>query len=289
MEKIELREKIYSRIDELPTLPAMLPKLMNLMESNKASASDIADVISHDPSLASKILKVANSAYYGFSQKITSLEKAVPLLGFNMVRSLALSIGVINNLPSGKKLPNFSHDGLWLHSLAVAILMQEFGKKDEKEDERDYLFIVGLLHDIGKIILNYFFSEPFQKALEEAKSQEDTGLYMAERKVIGLDHGEVGAMLLARWRLPTAITNPIEVHHQVEIPEGTRPDDVAMLRISDALAQELELGETGNPVSPKLPEAEIEVLHLTEKELVDMKAYLHSIEDGIHAFFSAMS
>lgn len=289
MEKNALREKIYSRIDELPTLPAMLPKLLNLMESNRTSASDVTDVISHDPALASKILKVANSAYYGFSQKITSLEKAVPLLGFNMVRSLALSIGIIHNLPSGKKLPHFSHEGLWLHSLAVAILMQGFRKKAEKEDERDYLFVVGLLHDIGKIILNHFFSELFQKALEEARSQADTGLYMAERRVIGLDHGEVGAMLLARWRLPTAITNPIDVHHQTEIPEGTRPDDVAMLRIADALAQELELGETGNPVSPKLPEAEIEVLEVTEKELEDMKAHLHSIEDGIHAFFGAMS
>ena len=289
MEKNALKEKIYSRIDELPTLPAMLPKLLNLMEGNSASASDVTDVISHDPALASKILKVANSAYYGFSQKITSLEKVVPLLGFNMVRSLALSISIINNLPSGNKLPHFSHEGLWLHSLAVAILMQEFRKKAEKEDERDYLFVVGLLHDIGKIILNHFFSELFQKALEDVKSHEDTGLYMAECRVIGLDHGQVGAMLLARWRLPASITNPIDVHHQTEIPEGTRTDDVIMLRISDALAQELELGETGNPKAPKLPEVDIEVLDVTEKELEDMKAYVHGIEDGMHAFFNAMS
>ena len=167
--------------------------------------------------------------------------------------------------------------------------MQQFGKKAKKEDESDYLFVVGLLHDIGKIILNHFFSELFQQALEVVNSQEDTGLYMAERRVIGLDHGEVGAMLLTRWRLPTAIINPIDVHHRTEIQEGARPDDVAMLRISDALAQELKLGESGNPVSPELPDAELEVLDVTEKELEDIKAHLHSIEDGIHAFFSAMS
>jgi len=99
------------------------------MERDGANASDIAGIISTDPALyIQKILKVANSAYYGFSQEILSLKLAMPLLGRNMVKSLALSIGVIQSLPSDRKSPNFSDKGLWVHGLAVATLMQELGK-----------------------------------------------------------------------------------------------------------------------------------------------------------------
>ena len=110
MEKDVVLRKIYSKIDEIPTLPAVVPKLLSVMESDRANAYDIANTISNDPALSSKILKVANSAYYGFSQEILSLKLAMPLLGHNMVKSLALSIGVIRSLPSGRRSPNFSDE-----------------------------------------------------------------------------------------------------------------------------------------------------------------------------------
>ena len=288
MEKTELQAKIYSKIDELPTIPAVLPKLLYLMESSGTNASDLADVISHDPAMTSKILKVANSAYYGFQQKISDLERAVPLLGFNMVKSLALSIGVISSLPSGGKNPYFSREGLWIHSLAVATLMQELGRRLSKGDRSEYIFVIGLLHDIGKVVLDQFFNELFRQALEEVEKLGNSKLHIAERRVIGVDHGEVGAMLLTRWRFPEVISNPIAVHHQTEIPEGTNANDVAMLRIADALPQELGLGEEGNPIPPEIHKADLKVLEMKGEELEDLKAYLNEVKDGIYAFFSAM-
>ncbi|MEA1936352.1 MAG: HDOD domain-containing protein [Thermodesulfobacteriota bacterium] len=289
MEKNELRAKIYSKVDELPTLSMVLPKLMSLVESDKSSASDITSVISRDPALTSKILKVANSAYYGFQQKVLDLNRAVALLGSNMVRSLALSIKVVHSLPSGKKSPHFSREGLWIHSLAVATAMQELGKRFGKGDNKGHLFIIGLLHDIGKIVLDQFFSELFQQALEETRNLGKAELYMAERRTIGFDHGEVGAMLLTRWKFPDMIINPIAAHHQTEIPEETGVNDVAMLRIANILPQELGLGEEGNPVPPEINEADLEILGMKEKELEDMRAYLNSVKDGIYDLFSAMS
>jgi c-di-GMP-related signal transduction protein len=103
LEKSELKAKIYSKIEELPTLPAMIPKLLQLNESTKSSVSDLTALIARDPALSSKILKVANSGYYGFSQKISELERAIALLGFNMVKSLALSIGVIRSMPTRRR------------------------------------------------------------------------------------------------------------------------------------------------------------------------------------------
>ena len=120
MHKDELRAKIYSKIEELPTLPSVLPGLLHLMEDEMVSTSHVADVIGSDPALTSKILKAANSAYYGFPQEIDTLGRTVALPGFNMVGSLALSIGIMHSLPSGIRSSHFSEEGLWTHSLAVA-------------------------------------------------------------------------------------------------------------------------------------------------------------------------
>jgi len=289
MEKNELQKKIYSKIDELPTLPAVLPRLLSLIEDEKTSARHIADAISSDPALTSKILKVANSAYYGFSQEISSLERAIPLLGFNMVRSLALSIGIIDTLPSGKRSPYFSPKNLWIHGLAVATVMGELGKKFGADSKNEHYFVVGLLHDIGKIVFDLFFTELFQQALEKAHSKENEALYTAERSVIGFDHGEVGSMLLTRWKFPDVISAPIAFHHRSEFPEDLFAGDVAMLRIADVLPQELGLGAGGNPFPPDINEADLAILNMSEKELEDTRAYLDSARDGIYELFSAMN
>jgi len=289
MEKDAVLRKIYSKIDEIPTLPAVIPKLLSVMESDRTNASDIAKTISNDPALSSKILKVANSAYYGFSQEVSSLKLAMPLLGRNMVKSLALSIGVIQTLPSGRRSPNFSDEGLWVHSLAVATLMQELGIRFRKGRNSERFFIIGLLHDIGKVVLNQYFSELFQAALEEVQNEEIAGLYVAESKLIGFDHGEIGAMLLTRWKFPDVISSSIAAHHQIEAPEGTNERDVAMLRIANALPQELGLGQDGNPVPPAISRQDLRVLEIEENEIEEMRAYLVGIKDEIYALFDAMT
>lgn len=290
MEINDLKTKIYSKIDELPTLPTVLPKLLSLMESEKSSNTNIADTISSDPALTSKILKVANSAYYGFSQKISSLERAVTLLGYNMVKSLAMSIGVIDSLPTGKSSGNFSHEGLWVHGLAVATIMQKLGQKpgQGKDKDNEEYFIVGLLHDIGKFVLDLFFSELFHQALEIAHSRENMALYEAECKTVGFDHGEVGSILLTRWRFPESITIPIAFHHQKVLTENAYARDVAMLRIADTLPRELSMGGSGNPATPEIREPDLKTLLMTEQDLEDMRSYLEDSEDRIRALFSAM-
>jgi putative nucleotidyltransferase with HDIG domain len=289
MDKDEIQIKIYSKIDELPTLPVVLPKLLSLMENEKSHTSDIIDTISHDPALTSKVLKVANSAYYGFQREISSLERAVVLLGFNMVRTLALSIGIIRNMPADKPNPYFSWEGLWMHSLAVATVMQELGRRFGRGDGSEYLFIIGLLHDVGKVVLDQFFSEPFRQALEDSCNQEKVELHVAERSVFGFDHGEIGAMLLSRWKFPEKITDCIAFHHQMEMPLGINGNDLAMLRIADVLPQELDIGEEGNPVVPEIRDTDLcKVSGMNREELEEMRTYLNGAKNGIHAFFKAL-
>ena len=289
MGKAELRARIFSKIDELPTLPVVLAKLLGLMESDQSDAANIAEAISHDPALTSKILKVANSAYYGFSQQVSSLDKAVPLLGLNMVRSLALSIGVMDSFPVGKKKTNgFSREDLWIHSLAVATAIQDLARETGKPIQGEHLFVVGLLHDIGKIVLDQFFSEAFNQALASVKDGKDPSPEMAERRFVGMDHGEVGTMLLKRWKFPPAVYDPISVHHGESALEGVDPVDLALLRISDALAKELGFGAGPSSAGLESLERDLITLEMDAEALSPVKSHLIDAKAGISDFFIAL-
>ncbi len=287
MQKSELQEKIYSQIEELPTLPAVIPRLLSLLRDSKSCAQDVTEIISKDPALTSKILKVANSAYYGFQQKISELDRAVALLGFNMVKTLALSISVIQVLPGIKKSPYFTQEGLWHHSLGVATVITEIGRKYAKEKDTESLFIIGLLHDIGKVVFDQFFHEDFHLALEKANT-EGIKLHDAEKIIIGIDHCETAAMLLKRWNFPERIINAVEYHHSEDIPEKVRGRDVAMLRIANSLTQEQKMGKEGNSVSNEIKEEDLELLGFASSNIDDLKKYMHENQDVIYSFFSVL-
>jgi putative nucleotidyltransferase with HDIG domain len=258
------------------------------MEDDHATTTDVAGAISHDPALTSSILKVANSAYYGFPKEIATLDKAVTLLGYNMVKSLALSIGVIHSLPAGHTSGEFTQEGLWGHSLAVATAMEQFARKGRHNPDKDYLFVMGLLHDIGKVVLIEFFTDEFLLAMEEVRSPETLLLHVAERKIIGFDHGEVGAMLLARWKIPPAISDPIAFHHQTEIPDEIDKADLAMLRVADRLVQNLGIGEGGNRRPPEIEEDDLSLLGISDQELEAVTSHLDQARQGILDFFKAL-
>jgi putative nucleotidyltransferase with HDIG domain len=289
MERDELRTRIYSRIDELPTLPVVIPRLLSLMNAPKAGTREITEALSHDTALTAKILKVANSAYYGFSREISSLDRAVALLGFNMVRSLALSVGVINVMPGKKNSRSFSREGLWIHNLAVGTAVKMMAERLGKGESAEHLFVVGLLHDIGKVVLDQFFSEDFTRVLEQVNEGGGTQLYEMERNNIGLDHGEVGGILLERWKFPGMIQVPIAFHHRNNFPGDMNLSDFSMLKISDALVQQMGLGDSGNASPPQVNEADMKRLGIDQKELREIREQMAPARDGILAFFGAMN
>ncbi len=283
----ELQDKIYAKIDELPTLPVVVPRLLELMEDKKSSVADITAIISNDPALVSKIMKVANSAYYGFPQQIADLDRAVPLLGFNMVRSLALSLGVINSLPGAQKSEYFSQEGLWLHSLAVATIMKEMGGFLGQQ-QAGYQFIIGLLHDIGKLVMDQFFYDKFQEVLNIANSGEAQKLHAAEKAIIGIDHNEISAMLLNRWKFPPEIINPImDMHREKPNPE-TSHFDRALLRVANSIAQELNFGLEGNSIPNPVHDGDVAILMISMEKLENIRNKIEEKREGITAFLNAL-
>jgi putative nucleotidyltransferase with HDIG domain len=283
MDKDAIVRRIYSKIEEIPTLSPMLQKVVDLIQNSSSDSQDVTDVISRDPSLTSKILKVSNSAYYGFSQSVDTLERAVMVLGFNMINSLAMSVGIIKTLSSGEKTNRFSRERLWIHSLAVGTLMKEMGIRFGRKEESDSLFVIGLLHDIGKVVLDQFFAEDYQKALEETGCQESSEVCEAEENYFGMDHGEVGNILLRRWNFPETMCALIALDHKTEVPEGVNAADVAMLHIADILSKEAGMGVSESITPSEIRSADTDALGVTGKDIDDLRSFLASAKDGIHA------
>lgn len=288
MDKDTLRNKIYSKIDELPTLPSTVTRLLTLFEDKRSNASVITELIQKDPALAAKILKVANSAYYGFSQKISDLERAVALLGFNMVKSLAVSIGVMKSLPIQNKT-NFSVKELWNHSVKVAILLREMGKRLYSEKESEHLFILGLLHDVGMIVFDQFFSDKFQEVLEEAQSAERKDLYRIEQKIIGFDHGEIGGMLLTRWNFPPIISTSVNSHHHKFSTGEDLTKEIMLLKLGDIISySDIQDEENIKEVDEKQFSL-FECQGVTNDFLQGILDFRESVKDEIASFYNAVA
>ena len=287
MDKDTLRNKIYSKIDELPALPGTVTRLISLFEDKNSNIALITEVIQKEPSLTAKILRVANSAYYGFSQKISDMDRSVALLGFNMVKSLAVSIGVIKSLPSGNKNP-ISGSELWRHSVTVAILMGEMGKYFFDKKQIDSIFITGLLHDIGIVVFDQFFSDRFNEVLDRVTLAGRKELHKIEQEVIGSDHGEVGGMLLARWNFPSIISLPVAKHHQLLLEDSGNSKETALLKLADIIShydilKDENIGELEEELNPLL-----KCLGVEQDFVFEASRFKDSAKDEITAFFNSI-
>lgn len=287
MDRITVRNKIYAKIDELPTLPSTVTRLISLFEDKNSNVSLITEVIRKDPSLAAKILKVANSAYYGFSQKISDIERSVALLGFNMVKSLAVSIGVLKNLPFNDKNA-ITGKALWHHSITVAILMREMCKQLNHDVHNESVFITGLLHDIGIIVFEQFFSDLFREVLDEAQFADPKKMYGIEQRIIGLDHGEAGGMLLTRWNFPSVISFSVSNHHRNFSGEDENAKETALLKLADIISH----SDIQKDENIEIPEDDLNPL-LTclgaDRDFIyRISRFKESARDEITAFFNSV-
>jgi len=282
----EIYRKIYSRIEELPTLPVITIKLLKAFEDKNYNAANIAELISWDASLTSKILKIANSAYYGFQQQVSSLQYAIALLGLTMIKSLALSLGVITSLPDSPGSRFFNPEKLWLHNIAAATVMESIKTKVERVPQESPLFVIGMLHDTGKIVLDQFFNEKFTAVLESLHTDTSQELHIKEKNIIGVDHCDVGAMLFQRWHFPETIVTPIQLHHSEKRFDSPLGVEISILRIGNIIPQQVGLGSDGNAVSPDIDGGDLENTSLTEKNIEALRQELMEKQEGINAFLN---
>lgn len=205
-------------IRELPSLPQVIVGISRVAADPGAGAQQLADVILKDQALTMKVLRISNSAQYAVcSQRITTVSRAVVMLGFESVRALALGLGVFNLLSSLEK-GGYLHENFWKDSMAVAVTCQELaGLVDIRTVEE--AFVAGLLHDVGKLILSEHDVEKARQVY--GSGLEGTELLRAETAAFGVDHAEVAGELARRWELPPVLQKALQNHHRIytRVPE----------------------------------------------------------------------
>lgn len=242
---------IVSQIDALPSLPALYGEIMTELNSPSASIKKVGQIIAGDIAMASKILQLVNSAFFGLRQRITSPEQAVLLLGIDIVKALVLSLQLFTrfNIPRNF-IPCVTR--LWQHSLNAGRLAKRISEKEGLSRENaNHAFMAGLLHDCGKLVLIANFPEQMKAVLANSLESPAGGLEL-ERQAFGVTHAQVGAYLLGLWGLPSVITAAIFFHHT---PGRTMENAFSVLTavyIADQIDMAPEAAEAGTSVEESL-------------------------------------
>ncbi len=237
--------RVREYIGSMPSLPTTVSKVMEICNNPKTSPTDLDKVISLDPVLMGKVLKLINSAYYGLQNQVTSLVRAIIMLGVNTVKNLALSTAVLDKLADKNGFRALNMEGFWRHSLCVGVVAKMIARKMGTEPTRlDEFFAAGLLHDIGKIPLNNILSDDYVRAMGIA-DRERIPLYLAEKRGIDLDHAEAGAMIADAWKLDSPLADAMKCHHSLDVYEGANTNIVMAVAVADYYANREGMGFSG--------------------------------------------
>ena len=241
-DKQKQRKEIERFIQKMPSLSTTVGKVLEICSRTDASPNELNKVISLDPVLTGQVLKLINSAYYSLVSKITSLTRAITMLGMNTVKNMALSTAIIRTVAGAKKSKALPTSRFWAHTIGSGVSAKLLASiKEVPVMEREELFVAGLLHDLGKIP----FGDEYIEVLTIA-ANEQVPLIEVERDVLGIDHQEVGLMIAEKWKLNEVITTCISRHHNVEGLEGNLLQQVAFVALGNVYTNILDIGSAGN-------------------------------------------
>lgn len=240
--------ELVADVTKLTSLPSVVMRIVAVLDDPRATSQQIVDVVQQDAAFAAHILRVANSAFFGASQHVDSLSKAITVLGTVQVRDMALGLAVAQTFQG---VPNslLSMRTFWNHSILCAICARLLAK--EAHDPRaEVAFVSGLLHDVGKLVLATRAPDASRLALTAASADPvHRPLFVCEREVLGFDHADVGAELARRWQLPGNLVAAIEFHHE-PARAGKLAYDASLVHIANALAHVAERDGGDVPAAP---------------------------------------
>ncbi len=276
LNKAEQRKSIEKFIQRMPSLSTTVGKVMEICSRTDASPNELNKVVSLDPVLTGQVLKLINSAYYSLVNKVTSLTRAITMLGMNTVKNIALSTAIIRTISGAKKSRALPTTKFWAQSIGTGVSARLLGElKDFSLMEREELFLAGLLHDLGKIP----FGDEYSEVLNMARRRQ-LPLIRVERHMLGIDHEEVGLMIAEKWKLNTVITECITKHHEAGKLEGELGQQIALIALGNIYANILDHGYAGDPFPA---EGDIEsLLHFVDLDWKDFGLIGGRVTEEIH-------
>ncbi|UCU98122.1 HDOD domain-containing protein [Acidovorax radicis] len=239
-------EGIRRSIRELPALPAVVLELIQSFGDSHISAEQLAAKISHDQAIAAKTLRLANSSFYGLPRQVTSIPEATTILGLRTLRSVATAAGVVGGF-SSLQCPGFHFEAFWRHSIATAITARTLAQRSNLDE--DTAFTMGLLHDIGRLVLVSSYESEYAQAIAY-QLEHDCLMHVAERLQFGVDHADVGGVVAEHWHFAPEIVAAISDHHR---PQGARTRCLGdLLHVADNIAHGLDLSRKEDDMVPLL-------------------------------------
>ncbi len=253
-------KSLVKDIQGLVSLPEVAIKINSMVDDPSVSVDEIGKLISQDPALTIRILAIANSPFYGLSAEISTISRAVTVLGTKQLTDVVLSTATTNAF-AGIPIHVISVDDFWHHSLYCGLLAQELSSK-HNPPLRDSMFVAGLLHDIGHLVMFNKIPELIHDALLRTVQGESLPLYMEEREVIGFDHAQVGAELGRVWNLPAYLIECMEYHHEPEKAKEFKLE-AAIIHIANVVAS--------LPYSDDIDESDLASVHESCWKVTDLK------------------
>ncbi|HWQ42698.1 MAG TPA: HDOD domain-containing protein [Desulfosporosinus sp.] len=257
-------EHILKRVQSLPPLPTSAMRVIALTKNPATSVKDLETVIGQDPALTAGILRQANSAYYGYARRISSLQDAIIMLGFQVIQGLAMVSAVAPLLKTKLIGYEIEQEGLWKHSLLTAMAAKRLCQHC-KLPYGDVAFTAGLLHDIGKLIISIYVQEVGSYLLEKV-SEAKLSYVELEEKVIGYNHATVGGFLAKSWNLPEDLVEAISYHHD---PSNARyyVELTSVVHVANGLVSTLGIGGGVDSFFNPIQQEALDRLALKESDL----------------------
>lgn len=260
----------------MPSLSTTVSKVLEICSRPDTAPNDLNKVISLDPVLTGQVLKLINSAYYSLMNKVTSLTRAIIMLGLNTVKNLALSTAIIRSVGQAKKSKALPINEFWAHSIGVGVMAKLLAaERGMPLGEREEYFVAGLLHDLGKIP----FGDEYIEVLNLTRTTQEP-LVQVEQRLMEIDHEEVGNMIASKWKLNAVITDAICHHHSPQLAAPENQGLVATVALADFYICLFDIGYAGNrfpdeaQLAPLLELCQLEwshVVNLTEAVDAEIK------------------
>jgi putative nucleotidyltransferase with HDIG domain len=276
-------EKTIQNAGDLPTIPVIATKVLQMLENERVNADQLAKVVASDPAVAARVLKISNSAFYGCQRQIQTLSSAIVILGFNTLKSLVVAASV----KQVYKPFGLTEKMLWEHSFGAGLAARLIASNTRIVNEEE-AFLAGLFHDIGKIIMNSFDKNKFQNAIQRCYN-ENLSFEEVEKTTYDYTHAEVGAYVIKKWNFPEILTGAVFYHHH---PEAVDPQDVylqhltAVVNLAHLFCLKAGVGEKQPQKDLVLSEAQsAAMLNLDEARITPLLEQFQKTFEKDHGFF----
>ncbi|QUH27356.1 HDOD domain-containing protein [Serpentinicella alkaliphila] len=260
-------EQIIEQAVDIPTLPNVVIRIMELTQDANSTAKDIEEEILKDQALTAKVLKLANSAFYSYPRRISSISQATVLLGFQTIKSITLTASVGNILSKELKGYALGEQTLLKQSQLCAMVSSMIAKRI-KYKKVENAYIAGLLRDIGKLVLNHYMNEQYVNVINKVDKENITFLD-AEEAILGFNHAEVGSIIAEKWNLPAELVEAIACHHTPELAKVNK-EITAIVHVADAIVMMTGIGMGMDGLAYNFSPDAISLLGLTEKDVEDI-------------------